>query len=393
LLVASTALGQTPEPPAEISLDSLSPSSPDLLRQFSLESHNPLINLMVDGEFTSVDADPPKESAKIKPKAQSKAAPDAKAEDDSASCDGSPVEIDCPSAPVCLPFACPCPPPPPQQCHCRKCQRKHGHGHHGCGGQGNGCGYGGYGYGGGYGNPYLNWPTCPAWCFYGAPLVPCEGGCGGGCGHHKHCRRHSCGHGGCGNQGCGYGGYGCGYGGWGGWNSMCGCGDGFGNNGWCGGCTPYVAPPPQQCNCRKCQRHHKHGCSNNNGYGGCGYGGYGYGCGYGGGWGMGWGGFSDGWCGGCTPYVAPPPQQCNCRKCQRHHHHGCSNNYGYAGYGCPGWSVDECNQGCGKHHRGRCHRHGGCQQPAPYASFGCPMMMPCMGGDLFCGDGAFGGNF
>lgn len=367
LLAASTALGQTGEPPAEFSLDPSTPSSPDLLRQFSLESHNPLLNLMVDGEFTSYDAAPSKADAKIKPAPQTKAS-EKEIEVDSESCPG---EIECPSAPVCLPFAY-CPPPQQQQCHCRKCQRKQSRGHRGgCGGGGNG-----------YGNPYLGWPGCPI-CFYGCPLVPCEGGCGG-------CRKHQrrgCGHG-CGNQGygCAYGG---GYGGWQGWNSM--CGDGFLNQGCCGFCQPYVAPPPQQCQCRKCQR--KRGCGNSGG--GCGYGG-----GYGGGWGMGYGGFMDGCC-GC--WMPPPQQQCQGRKCQRKH--GRSNNCNYGGgygccsgngYGCgyPGWGgYGECNEGCGRRRHSRCHRNQGCQQPAPYACFGCPMMMPCMGGELLCGEGAFGSDF
>lgn len=380
LLVASTALGQTPEPPAEFSLDSIGPSSTDLLRQFSTEIHNPLLTLMVDGELTSFDAAPPKEATKIKPTPQSKSASSATTESDSC-----PAEIECPTAPCALPFACYPPPPPQQQCHCRKCQRKHSHGHRG------GCGYGqGQGYGGGYGNPYLNWPSCPAWCFYGAPLVPCEGGCG----HRRH-QKHGCGHGGCANQGYGspYG-YGC----WAGWNAM--GGDGCLDEGCCGGCMPFMAPPPQQqCHCHKCQRKHGHGNS--------GYGGYPYGGGYGGGWGMGYGGFmGEGWCGDCMPYMAPPPpqQQCHCRKCQRKHH-GSSNEYGYGGgygyggcgsggCGYPGWAGDgEGQGGCGKQRHGLFHHSRHCQQPPPYPGYGYPMMMSCMGGEPFCSDCAFGSDF
>lgn len=379
LLAASTALGQTGEPPVEFTLDPSSPNSSDLLRQFSSESHNPLINLMVDGEFTALDAAPPKENAKIKPTPQAKTA-EKEIEVDAESCPG---EVECPTAPNCLPFAY-CPPPPQQQCHCRKCQRKQRCGHRG--GCGNGCGNG-YG----NGNPYLGWPGCPI-CFYGAPLVPCEGGCGGCRKHQRRGCGHSCG----GNQGygCGYG-YGCGSGGWQGWNTM--CGDGGWNQG-CGGCMPYVAPPPQQqqCHCRKCQRQRKHGCGNS----GCGNS-SGYGYGYGGGWNMGYGGYMD-CCGGC--WTPPPQQQCQCRRCQRKHGgsnncnygggYGCCSGNGY-GYGYPGWAggYEECNQGCGRRRHSRCHRNQGCQQPQPYACFGCPMMMPCMGGELLCGEGAFGSDF
>jgi hypothetical protein len=300
--------------------------------------HNPLLNLMVDGEFTALDAVQPKEKegAKIKPTPQSKST----APSDKTESDACPVEVECPTGPTLLPF---CPPPPPQ-CHCRKCMRQRSRGH--CG-HGQGCGYGG-----GNGNPYLGWPSCPI-CFYGAPLVPCDGGC---C--HGLFGKRKCGHQGCGNQGYGHGG-------WSGWNTM--CGDGYLDGGY-GCCMP---PPPQQKHCRWCQR--KQGCGNN-GYG------YGHGWPYGGGWGMG--------CGdGCMPYVAPPPpQQCNCRWCQRKNR--CSNGYGY-GYGCgyPGWDGSD---DCGRHRRGLFSRCCKQQHPYPYSGYS---MMPCMDGDMFYGDGAFGGDF
>lgn len=358
LLIASTAVGQTPEPPTDLlSLDPLDSSPPDFLRQFSTDSRHPLLTLMVDGELASFEASSAQDSSKLKPtpKASSSASKSAAADDDcvldGGVLDGGQLGSGCPTVSNCLPFACfPLQAP---ACNCRKCQRQRKHGHSNCGGHGCGAGYG---YGGGWNNSYLNWPTCPAWCFYGAPLVPAQQGCGRHCGRRHHC----------GNQNCGYS-YGCGYGG--GWNTM--GGDGFMNS----GCGCFMPPPPQQCGCRKCQRHHRqHGCGNQ-----------GYGCGYGGGWGMGYGGYMDGgFCGSCMPYLPPPQQNCQ-RRC--HRKHGCSSNYGYWGYGCPGWGGHpgwdggSCGSSCGRHHghfRGhRCHG----QQPYPYCPYS--TMTPCMGGEMF----------
>jgi hypothetical protein len=380
LLAASTAVGQTPEPPVELfSLDSVSPSPPDFLRQFSADPRHPLLSLMVDGELASLDAAPASQEAiKIKPQPKSSSTAPAAESSDGVIVDdgqlgglgsglldgglgggvlggglgagglgdgllGGGLGGGCGLGTMCsmgtnmMPFACAQPP-----CGCRKCQRKcHKHG-------------GGCGHGGGYGNPYMNWPTCPAWCFYGAPLEPCgQGRCGRRCGH-KHCGG-GAGYGNCGGYGYGYGG---GYGG--GWNMM---GEGFmdGGCGFGGGCMP-----PQSCG-HKCHRRHNR-CGGGGGYG-CAYGG-----GYGGGWGMGSGGYMDGgWgMGGgyCGCYM--PQQSCG-HRC--HRGHGCSNyggGYGYGGgYLCPGW--DGYGGGCGRRHcGGRCHR--GCQQPYY------PMMMPCMGG-------------
>src|SRR5579875_2287749 len=71
LLAASTVVGQTPEPPAELlSLDPLGPSTPDFLRQFSSDTRHPLLALMVDGELTSFDDSKPQDSSKLKPTPQ-----------------------------------------------------------------------------------------------------------------------------------------------------------------------------------------------------------------------------------------------------------------------------------------------------------------------------------
>jgi hypothetical protein len=346
LLAASTVFGQSPEPPADFALDSISPNSPDLLRQFSNETHNPLLNLMVDGELTSFEAAPPKEGTKIKPTPQTQSESSATAPSDGCVLDGCADGIECPTVPNFLPFAC-SPPTPP--CNCRKCLRNRSRGH--CGG--NGCN-------GGYGNPYLSWPGCPI-CFYGAPLVPCDGGC---CNHWRgKCWGHKC----CPKQGQGYP-----YG-WSGCNTM--CGDGFWGGDFCDGCMPFVAPPPAQ-KCRWCQRKQ-----------GCGHSGYGYpNCGY----------VFSGYCDGCSPYVAPPPppQQSKCRWCQRKYSscgYGYGGGYGYQGCGYPGWDGD--GDGCGKHRQGfGLFRHCRCCQKQPYPNYGCSMM-PSMDGDMFFGDGAFGSDF
>jgi hypothetical protein len=330
LLAASAVVGQTPEPPAELlSLDSVGPSSPDFLRQFSADPRHPLLSLMADGELTAFETAAPQEASKLKPtpKASSAASKSAAAEDDCV-LDGGQLgdgglAAACPTVSDCLPFAC----SPPQPCCCRKCQRqrKRCHGH--CGGND-------------YGNPYLNWPTCPAWCFYGAPLEPCNQGC---CGRGR-CRKH-CGR----NQGYGWGCDGC-FGGWGEDGFLDGCGF---------GCMP---PPSQKCCFHNRQRCHRQHC-----------------CGSG--WGMDYGGYlAGGFCGDCMP----PP--CNCRKCQRKHR--CSSGCGYC-YGYSGWGMDGCyggGCGCGKHHgrRGLFHR---CCHQQPY-----PMMMPCMDGCMFDGAYAFGGG-
>ncbi len=386
LLAASTVVGQTPEPPAELPLDSPSPGSVDFLRQFSAERNHPLLSLMVDGELTSFDAALAQEtSPRLKPAPQKQSASSA-----TETTDACPVEVECPTMPVCLPF---CPPPPPPPCHCRKCQRRQRHAH--CGNNGPG-----------YGNPYLGWPCAMGGypgC-YGAQPYPSQQCCGRR-GHHRQ---------GCGYNASGYQGYGnFSGGGWGGgWNTM--GGGGFLDGGCCGACTPYIAPPPPppQCHCRKCQR--KHGCGNQ-GWGGS-YGGYGgYGSGYGGGyggWGMGSGGFLDGGFGGgcCAPYMPPPPQpQCHCRRCQRKH--GCSSGYGYAGSGYPGWPnypvpganmVDGGYNGfadpncfsCGKQHgHGLFHRCRSGHHTQPYPYYAYPRMMPCMQMESFCADCGSGGEF
>ncbi len=353
LLAASTVVGQTPEPPAELlPLDSVTPNPPNFLREFSADPRHPLLALMVDGELTSLEpAQAQDSSKKIKPEPKSSsAAPKTdKSEgvivDDGqlgggllgGQCDGAllgdgqceggllgggcgeglcggcGLEGMCPTVPNMLPFACS--PPPPG---CRKCHRKCGHKH-----------------GGGCGNAYLNWPCSPP-CFY---CSPCNEGC----------RKHRCGHRHCG--GCGNYGYGDG------WGMDCGC--------W--------APSPS-CG-HKCHRHHKH-CGGCAAYGKpCGGYGGGWGMGYAGGWDMGccggWGtGLDGGWGMDCGCWMPPP--SCG-HKC--HRRHGCSHSC-YSGYGYPGWDGCGCgygfDDGCGKHHRGRCHR--GCQQACYY-----PMIMPCMG--------------
>lgn len=330
LLAASTVVAQSPEPPAELlSLDSVGSEPPDFLRQFSADARHPLLSLMVDGELTTFETAAPQESAKLKPTPQtSKAAPKGAAADECV-LEGGQVEGGlfaggalgnaCSAVSNCFPFAC-APPPP---CNCRKCQRQRRHGH---------------GHGGGQGNPYLNWPTCPAWCFYGAPLEPCNQGCGRRrCGHRR----------GCGNQGYGYGG---------GW------GEGFFD----GGCGFGGYMPQQSCGCRRCQRrHHQQGC------------------GYGGGWDMG--------CGFCGAYMAPQ-QSCGGRK--HHRRHGCSSGYGcgYGGWGMGYGGMESCygyGSGCGNRH-GRHHRGRRCQQQAyPYCSYS---MMSGIGGGSFGGGYAFGGD-
>jgi hypothetical protein len=346
LLAASTVVGQTPEPPAELlSLDAMGPNTPpDFLREFSADTRHPLLSLMVDGELASLDAAPAQDSAKLKPTPKSsatpaKTAPSAGASVQSAPVDGCPDgglldggqggcllgdcsgENLCPTMPNLLPFACA---PPP--CSCHKCRRKCGHSN---------CGNNGYGWD--CGNPYLNFSSC--------------GGCG--C---RHCRHKH----GCGSQGCGYS-YGGGYGD-GSWGDGCAC----------GGC--FVHCEPLRCCCHRGHKHNK-GC--------CGCGGYG-----GGGWGMGYGGWDGGFCGGCMP----PPAPCCHRKC--HHKHGCYSGCGYSGYGYPGWGgcgmasvYAACNVPCCepcKHHCfRRHHRCHGCQQPYP-------MMTPCMGCDGFGMGGGWG---
>lgn len=404
LLAASTVAGQTPEPPADLPLESSSPHSTDFLRQYSAESHHPLLSLLVEGDLTALDAaaSPSKGStSRIAPTPQSGSAKPSLTEVGPGAIEVDPgaLEMDCPSAPTCLPFACPPPPPP---CSCRKCQRmrKHGHGCNSGPGYGGDCG-GGYG-----GNPYLGWPGgmggCPG-CYGPAPYQ--------GCCSHKRRHKHGCGYDGPMYSGCGYpygGGCGSGYGG--GYGGGYGMGYGGFMDGGCGGCMPYIAPPPPPpsppCWCHKCQRKHRghQGC----GYQGCGY--PGWGSGYGGGWGMmGDGGFMDGgfggYCGSCAP---PPPPSCPCRKCQRRH--GCSYGYGYAGCGYPGWPaypVPGANQwDCGYNNCGQSSCHGGCckrrgcwshhghfcHQPQPYPYWSYPQSMPCTMGESFCGDCGFDGG-
>jgi hypothetical protein len=241
LFAASTAFGQTVEPPAELPADPRAPASPDLMRDYSTESRHPLLNWMTEGELTSFDTSPAKESSRLQPKPQA-SEPSKAAETEPA--DSCSVEIDCPTVPNYLPFACPPPQPP---CHGHKWHRKHKH---------SDCGYGA-----GYGNPYLGWPC--AMCGYGggyAPSSPYQG-----CGCRKCQRKHH--HGGqqsCGYQGCGYP-----YGGYAGGCGPMGCG-GFMDEGYGDCCSPFMAPPPPpQCHCRKCQRKH-HG-SSGYGYAGCNY--------------------------------------------------------------------------------------------------------------------------
>jgi hypothetical protein len=297
-----------------------------------------------------------------------------------------------------LPF---CTPPP---CTCRKCQRKHKHDHCGNYGPGYGCNYGpGCG-----GNPYLDWPCPMGGCSscYGPAPYPCSyQGCGQGRCSHKSRHKHGCSYDGQMYSGCGYpygGGYGCGYGD--GCGTM-GCG-GFMDSG-CGGCTPYIAPPPPPCSCRKCQKKHGGG-HHGGGYPGCGYPGWGspYGGGCGDGWGtMGCGGFTDGCFGDSYAPCASPPPLCSCHKCQRKHGHG------YAGCGYPGWPAypvpganqwdcgcDHCGKqrccgGCGKHHGCWSHHGHFCRKPAPYPYWAYPQPMPCMMGESFCGDCGFDGGF
>jgi hypothetical protein len=370
LLAATTVAGQTPEPPAELTLDPIDSNSPDFLRQYSADARHPLLQFMVDGELTAFDATPPQESSRLTPTPDSKSKTPATEssphltevvpDEIDGPADSTCLPFDGPAAPTCLPFACP--PPPP--CSCRKCQRRLKHAH--CGNYGPGCG-----------NPYLGWPGgCPGDCGPSANSYP---GCGSrGC-RHKH--------------GCGSpwgGGYGGSCGGYGGGCGMMGC-DGFMDGGFCGSCMPYMAPPPPPppppCFCRKCQRKH----------GGCGaYGspwGGGYGCGCDGYGGMGCGGFMDGCFGGCNAPPPPPP----CHRCLRKH--GCSYGYGYAGCGYPCWPaypvpganmVDGgCNQGHGLFHRCRGHHH---TPPYPYYAY--PPAMPCMmEAEPWCMDCGGGGDF
>jgi hypothetical protein len=369
LLAASTVVGQTPEPPVEFpSLDSLAPHKPDFLRQLSSDARHPLLALMVDGELTSLDAPPAQEpskpgSSKLKPTPQTPKTgssdgvlldgPGCPSDDCGGLLDDCPFAAACPTVPNCLPFAC----PPPPSCCGRKFLGKFGRKH--CGGcdHGVGCGWCPAA------NPYLGWPCCPAWCFYGAPLVPGNQGC---CGRGFCCRhkRNRC-------DGYGYP-YCGGYGGW-------GIGpDGFVTVGFCDDCMPYTPPP---CGCRKCQKHFKHNR------------GWGYDCPWGG-WGMGYDGWVDGGFCGCVP--PPPPPPCCCRKCQRKH--GYSYGYGYGGWdGCYGCAAPyyACGGGKGKHHGGfgLFHRCRGCQPPPPPCPFyPVPLMMPCMSAGPFCADCTFEGD-
>jgi len=397
LLAASTAIAQTPEPPAELPLDPLAPSSPEFLRQYSDSSRHPLLQFLVDGELTSLDETPKQKekSPRLTPLPDAKNATPSTACGSSA-CEDLAVEIDCPSAPCFLPYACP--PPPPPMCHCRKCQRQRKHAH-GCG-SGPSCG-----------NPYLGWPGGYPGC-YGPSPCPYQGCCS-----HKGRHKHGCGYG-YGYGGYGYGGGGSPWGGSGGYGGGCGmmgC-DGFLDGGCCGSCMPYMAPPPPPppppCFCRKCRK--KYSC----GQQGCGYPGYGspwgggYEGGYGGGYGMmgSCGGFMDGCCGG--GYAPPPPPPCPCRKCQRKH--GCSYGYGYAGCGYPGWPAypapganmwdngyngftdPNCFGGGCKHHHchGRCHHCRGCHHTQPYPWYAYPQAMPCMmDAEPCCMDCGCGGDF
>jgi hypothetical protein len=384
LLAASTVAGQTPEPPDELLLEPFQPRSTDFLRQYSAESHNPLLNLVVEGQLTALDAAPapPKDSSRLTPTPQQDSAkpkltevpPGAIEIDDPGACTGMPnagpeacsgmpnagpeacsgMPTDCPEAPNCLPFAG----PPP--CCTSKC--KHRSRHQRCASC-SPCD----------GNPYLGWP--------------CDmGGCQGGrC--HK-CRRNRC----CGWDGpsCGYA---CGGGCSGGYGGCFGGYGGFADS----GCTPYIAPAPPPCFCHKCQR--KHGCGHqgcNQAW--CGGPGYGWGCD---------GGFDGGWDGGfgCGGFSCAPPS-CPCRRCQRKH--GCSSGYGYAGCGCPcwpaypvpGWNMDDggssccgCRRfgGCGCWtHFPRCH----CRHVPPYPSCAYPGGMSGMAAaEPFCADCGLEGDF
>ena len=389
LFAASTVFGQTVEPPAELPVDPSPPGSPDLIRDYSTESRHPLLNWMTEGQLTSFDSLPSQDSARLQPKPQVSQPSTAPATEPSLSCtatepfDSCPVEIDCPSVPICLPFAYPPQQPP---CHGHKCHRRHKHST--CGGSA-----------AGYGNPYLGWPC--AMNGYGGGYAPSSPYQGCGC---RKCQRkhHQCGSNGPGYAGCGYP-----YGGYAGGCGSMGCG-GFMDGGYGDGCSPFMAPPPPpQCHCRKCQRKH-HGGQQGYGYPGYGFqgGGNPYGGGYGGGWGgMGFDGGMDGCCGGgyCSPFVAPPPPpQCHCRKCQRKHHGG-QQGYGYQGCGYPGWPAypvpgasmvdggyNDCNgYGCGKHHHGLFHHCRACHHktpPYPYSAY--PMMMNscCMQEEMFCSD-------
>ena len=391
LLTASTVVGQTPEPPAELPLESSAPGSPDFLRQYSSDLRHPLLQFMADGEFVSLDAESPR-SPRLTPKPETKST--------TPSTESSPPlsevfadDIDCPEAPSFLPFACP---PPPPLCNCRKCQRMRKHSH---------CGN----YNPGYGNPYLGWPGgCPG-C-YGPSAYPYPG-----CGSHGCRHKHGCGYGypGYGSPwGGGYGGgYGSPWGGYGGGYGTMGY-NGFMDGACGGGCMPYLAPPPPPpppCFCHKCQR--KYGCGHHGGgypgYGspwGGGYGGYGGGYG-----GMGYGGFMDGCCGGWGPPQPPPPPPCH--KCLRKH--GYSYGYGYPGCGYPSWPaypvpganmvdggyngfMDPNCFGCGKHQHchGLFHRLCGGHHTPPYPYYAYPRPMPCMmEAEPCCMDCGCGGDF
>ena len=285
LLAASTGLGQTPELPTELfTLDPLGPTTPDFLQQFSTDARHPLLALMAGGELVSADVSPPQEASKLKPAPQKSAtAPKTPPSDgsllDGCPCDGGLLDgcpcdgclldgcpcdgclLDgCSAVPNLFPFAC----SPPPSCCCRKCMRQHKHLFKHC------CGHG-YGSDAGYNDPYCSGQLCPAWCFYGAPLVPGKYGCcGRGCCWRKH------------NRGC------SGNDPYEGWGMGC---EGFLDDGFCG-CW---APPPSCC-CRKCQKHfHKHGY-------GCGN--YGY---------PGWGSYPPD-CYGCMP----PYYACG-YGCSKHH--------------------------------------------------------------------------
>lgn len=349
LLAASTVIGQTPEPPAELPLDPGSSSSAEFLRQFSSENNHPLLSLMVDGQLTSFDSASAPESSRIKP--TPKTPPKTPAAEADEAC---PVEDECPEVATFLPYACP--PPPP---HKHRLFHRHHDNEDGA-------------YGSECGNPYLGWPCDMGNCYNPSPYSYQAKCCAG----HKWFHKHGC----AANNAPAY--TGCHF----------PCGSGYGGgfiDGDCwGGCAPYLAPPPPPpCHCRKCQRKHAHGQQ----------GGYpGYGSPYGDYGSMGNDGFMDGgFCDGCSAFAPPLPPQCHCRKCQR------KRGYGYEGCGYPSWPaypvpganvVDDCYNGysnangcgCGKHHYlfGRCHHHK--QQPYPYCAY--PQMMPCMDVESFCAD-------
>ena len=363
LLAASTVVGQTPEPPAELSFDPGSSSSADFLQQFSSEKSHPLLALMVDGQLTSLDSATLPDSSRLKPTPQTQSASPAPATESVEAC---PDEVECPTIPTFLPYACPPRPPP---AHKHSLFQRHHKSH--CGGSGRDCG-----------NPYLGWPCAMNGyddC-YGSSSDPYQPQGSGG---HKWFHKHGC----SANNGRAY--PGCGYP----YGSGCGMmGDGgFLDGGCCGGFSPYLAPPPPpQCHCRKCQRKHGHG--QQGGYADYGFP-YGGGCGM-----MGNGGFMDGsFCGGCAPYAPPPPPQCHCRKCQR------KRGYGYEGSGYPGWPAypvpganmvddgynfytDPNCRGCGKHHRCGLFHHCRHHNPSPYPYYAYPQMMPCMQMEAFCDD-------